>query len=314
MNILSFSSLLLEITRSSATACFDYIGRGEAKEADRSAVDAMRRAFQNQPLKGQVVIGEGERDKAPMLFIGEKVGRWGDQDLECDIAVDPLEGTNFCAKGQGGALSVLSLAEKGGLLKAPDIYMEKLAGGPKAKGVIDLQKNVKENIQALSIALNKSVSEIKVVILNRPRHKKLIQSVYSAGAKVLLIEDGDLSASILTTWPGGGVDLMMGQGGAPEGVLSASALKCLGGVFQGRLVFQNEEQKIRARNMGIKDLDKIYDRDEIAKTPVLFCATGVTNGPLLKGVQKTSSYIKTESLCMNSVNSEFNVVQSTQIF
>ena len=326
INSALFSSLL-KVTRSSAIACFDYIGRGDSIEADRSAVSAMRRAFQQTPIKGEVVIGEGERDRAPMLYIGEKVGSKGEGETY-DIAVDPLEGTNFCAKGQEGAISVLALAEKGGLLRAPDIYMEKLACGPKAQACISLTNSPAENIQAVAQGLNKSRDEIKVAILNRPRHKALIQAVYDTGACVLLIEDGDLSASILTTHLEGGVDLMMGTGGAPEGVLSACALKCLGGGFQGRLVFQEEEQKNRARKMGIDNLDKIYDRDEIAKASVFFCATGVTNGPLLKGVQKTelstlpqagesakagsAIQYKTNSLYMRSADKEIHKVYTTQ--
>ncbi len=305
----AFFSLLLNITRSSALACYEHIGRGEAKSADQSAVDAMRQAFQSMPIKGRVVIGEGERDQAPMLYIGEKVGMWKEAHPACDIAVDPLEGTNLCARGEGGAISVLSLSEKGGLLSAPDIYMEKIACGPKAKECIDLKQSAEKNIKAVAQALNKKISEIKVVILNRARHKNLIQSVYGAGACVLLIEDGDLSASILTAM--GKVDLMMGTGGAPEGVLSASALKCLGGGFQGRLVFQNEEEKTRAKKMGLSQMDKVYDRDEIAKGPQLFCATGVTDGVMLKGVTKTEQSIQTESLYIDSSDRSCSRVQST---
>ena len=307
----SFFSSLLNITRSAALACYKHIGRGEAQSADQSAVSAMRQAFQSMPIKGQVVIGEGERDSAPMLYIGEKVGMWKEAHPEFDIAVDPLEGTNFCAKGEGGALSVLSLSEKGGLLSAPDIYMEKIACGPKAKEVIDLKQSPEDNIKAVAKALNKKTSEIRVVILNRPRHKKLVQSVYATGARVLFIEDGDLSASILTTR--GEADLMMGTGGAPEGVLSASALKCLDGGFQGRLVFQNEGEKIRAKKMGLNQMDKIYDRDEIAKGPQFFCATGVTKGALLKGVIKTKQHIQTESLYINSFERSYSYVCTTTL-
>ena len=325
--------LLLNITRSSAIACFDYIGRGDAKGADQVAVDAMRSAFRHTPIMGEVVIGEGERDKAPMLYIGEKVGMGhvvtnnrnqdgqhaslNTNNIEYDIAVDPLEGTNLCAKGVEGAIAVLALAEKGGLLKAPDIYMDKVACGPLAKGLISLEKSPKENIQIVAQALGKKPSEVTVAILDRPRHKQLIHTVYEAGARVLLIEDGDLSVSLLTCGPKGGVDLVMGIGGAPEGVLSAVALKCLGGDFQGRLVFQNEEQKTRAKKMGINDLNKIYERDEIAKTEVFFCATGVTSGKLLKGVKKIkgvskkTQYVTTESLYMSSVSKEIHEIKTT---
>ena len=236
---------LLKVTRSAALACFKHIGSGDRQSADRSAVNAMRKAFQAVPIRGQVVIGEGERDSAPMLYIGEKVGICGDKHPEWDIAVDPLEGTNLCAKALEGSWSVLAMTEKGGLFKAPDIYMQKIACGPLAKGVIDLDLSAQENVKRVSKALNKKTQEITVAVLDRPRHKTLIESLYSLGARVRLIEDGDLSASILTGWNKceDSVDLMMGTGGAPEGVLSACALKCLGGDFQGRLVFQNEEEK-----------------------------------------------------------------------
>ena len=305
-----FLEEILQVVHSSAVACFDHIGSGDRHLADQAAVNAMRRAFQNVPIKGTVVIGEGERDSAPMLYIGEKVGMWKEQQKEWDIAVDPLEGTNLCAKALSGALSVLALSEKGGLFNAPDVYMEKIACGPLAKGVISLEKTLEENLKSVSKALNKKLSDVMVAILDRPRHKLLIQSVYDLGARVYLIEDGDLSASILTSFQGEGattgpVDLMLGTGGSPEGVLSASALKCLGGDFQGRLVFQNEDEKKRAVKMGIKQLDKIYTIDELVQAPVLFCATGVTSGPLLKGVVKNQGKMETESLYMSSAHKEY---------
>ena len=277
---------IVQLTQSSAEACFSYIGSGDQYGSDQAAVHAMRKAFQNLPIKGTVVIGEGERDKAPMLYIGEKVGQWNDSDPEWDIAVDPLEGTNLCAKAQEGALSVVALAPKGGLFKAPDIYMEKIAGGSAVKGHISLNKSVAENIQSAAQALNKDVSNITVTVLNRSRHNKLIQSIKSAGANIHLIEDGDIAAAIQTCLPDSGVDLLMGSGGSPEGVLAAAALQCMGGDLQGRLIFDNVKQKNRAVQMGILDENKIYSLRDLARSPLVFCATGVTNGQLLKGIQK----------------------------
>ncbi len=295
---------ILQVTHSAAVASFEYVGLGDRNAADQAAVSAMRRAFQKLPIRAQVVIGEGERDDAPMLYIGEKVGMWKEGQSEWDIAVDPLEGTNLCAKALGGALSVLALSEKGSLFNSPDVYMEKIACGPAAKGKVDLNCSAEDNLKAVSKALNKDISDVVVAVLDRPRHKKLIQSIYAAGARIYLIEDGDLSASILTSWnedkESVSVDLMMGTGGAPEGVLSASALKCLNGDFQGRLVFQNEEEKKRASKMGIRDFDKVYQMDELVKSSVVFCATGVTSGPLVRGVVKKDKEVKTESLYMCS--------------
>ena len=303
---------ILQVTHEASVACLDYMGLGDRDAVDQAAVSAMREAFQKISIRGQIVIGEGERDSAPMLYIGEKVGRAQDSDPEYDIAVDPLEGTNFCAKATAGALSVLALAKKGSLFNAPDIYMKKLACGPAAKEVIDLNKSAEDNIKSVAQVLNKPVSEIKVAILDRDRHQNLIKSVYDLGARVLLIEDGDLSASIFTSWGEKPVDLMMGIGGAPEGVLSAAALKCLGGGFQGQLVYKNEEEKKRATNMGIKD--KVYQRDELVKSSVIFCATGVTSGELLKGVRRRVTEVETESLYMDSESGEcFKICKTVKV-
>ena len=304
---------ILSLTEQTAIACYPHIGSGDRKQADQYAVDAMRQVFQKMNIRGQIVIGEGERDKAPMLYIGEKTGKWGEGDPEWDIAVDPLEGTNLCAKAIDGAISVLSISERGGLFNAPDTYMEKIACGPSAKGSIDLNSSTEHNLNQISKALNKNISDVTVAVLDRPRHKKLIQDIHRTGAKVQLIEDGDLSASLLTTklfptrLP---IDLMMGTGGAPEGVLSASALKCLGGDFQGRLVFKNDEEKQRAKEMGINDFDKIYHLDELVKKPVVFCATGVTDGALLKGVKKLKNSWQTESLYMDSQQGQYSVIRT----
>ena len=302
----------MSLTQSAALAGYRCIGSGSADMADKSAVEAMRQAFEKIPIKGEVVIGEGERDKAPMLYIGEKVGAWRAEDPEMHIAVDPLEGTNLCAKALNGAVSVLALSSKEGLFKAPDIYMEKIAGAGPLKGVIALDKSAAENVKSAGEVLSKNISDVKVSILNRPRHSKLIKSIYDLGAKVQLIEDGDLSAGILTAR--GVVDLMMGIGGAPEGVLLAGALKCLGGEFQGRFVFKEEKEKERARAMGMTDLDKIYLRDELSPGPVIFCMTGVTDGDLLKGVCRGSlefsDFLQTESFYMDSKAGDFLKVKA----
>ena len=305
---------ILHLTQSAAAACLPHIGSGNQTAADQSAVQAMRKAFQSLPIKGQVVIGEGERDKAPMLFIGEKVGQWKNQDPEIDIAVDPLEGTNLCAKAARGAVSVLALSEKGGLFKAPDIYMEKIACGALAKNVIDLNKSPTENIKSVAKVLNKKLSDMTIAILNRPRHQELVQSVYKLGAHVHLIEDGDLFASLQTTWKTNTpIDLVMGIGGAPEGVLSAAALKCLGGGFQGRLVFRNDKEKQRTIQIGVKDLNRVYQRDELAKSATIFCATAITDNPLLKGIQKTTKHMEMESLYMDSFSGERTIIHTNSI-
>ncbi len=291
---------ILKLTQSAAVACASSIGAGGATTSDSLATDAMRKTFQTLPIKGTVVIGEGERDKAPMLYIGEKVGRWHKDDPAWDIAVDPLEGTNLCATARGGALSVLALAPKGGLCQAPDVYMQKIACGPRAKGVVNLKKSAVENVRSVANILGKKVKDTVVSILNRPRHKQLIQSIYDLGAKVYLIEDGDLSAAIQTCLPNSGVDLVMGSGGSPEGVLSAAALKCLGGEFQGQFIFSHSDQKKRAYSMGIKDPDRIYSIQELVPLSVVFCATGVTNGRLLKGVHFDHQLVETHTLYMDS--------------
>lgn len=296
---ISFNSLV-RITEAAASACVPYIGSKDSEASDQVAVHAMRRAFKQLAIKGTIVIGEGERDQAPMLYIGETVGRWGDKDFEWDIAVDPLEGTNLCANGKRGALSVCAFAPKGGLFLAPDIYMEKLVGSNKLKGHISLNKSPVENIYSAAKALNKEVRDISVVVLNRPRHQKLIQSITDTKAQVHLIEDGDIAAAIQTCRVDSGVDLLMGIGGSPEGVLAAAALQCLGGVLQARLVFQNTEQKKRAAQMNIQDLSRIYTLQDLARSPLIFCATGVTDGELVQGVKKSSNQITTESLYMDS--------------
>lgn len=291
----------VRITEAAALASARLMGRGDEKAADQAAVDAMRRAFDTVDIEGTVVIGEGERDEAPMLYIGERVGRRANGAPAIDIALDPLEGTTICAKGGVGAISVIAVAEHGKFLHAPDVYMEKIACGPKAAGVVRLDASPEDNIRAVAGALGKAVSDVTLMILDRPRHEDIITRARKIGARIHLIGDGDVSAGIATCWEDSGIDLMLGTGGAPEGVITAAALKCLGGDFQGRLVFRNEDERARAHRMGVEDLDRIYKRDELARGEVMFCATGVTDGPLLKGVRMLANHRATShSLVMRS--------------
>ncbi len=305
----------VRITEAAALASSRFMGRGDEKRADQAAVDAMRRAFDKTNIDGVVVIGEGERDEAPMLYIGEPVGLRKSDSPQIDIALDPLEGTTICAKGDVGAISVIAVAERGNFLHAPDTYMDKVACGPKAKGVIDIEKTPEENIRAVSEALSKSVSDTTVVILDRPRHEELICKVRSLGARIRLIGDGDVSAAIATCWEDSGIDLLLGIGGAPEGVITAAALKCLDGDFQGRLVFRNQKERERASKMGIENMDRAYSRDELARGPVMFCATGVTDGPLLKGVRTLpNNKAKTHSVVMRSATGTIRHVEALHNF
>lgn len=291
----------VRITEAAALASARLMGRGDEKAADQAAVDAMRRAFDSVNIDGTVVIGEGERDEAPMLYIGERVGRKGPEAPAIDIALDPLEGTTICAKGGVGAIAVIAVAEKGCFLHAPDTYMDKIACGPAARGLIDIDLSPSENIKIVAKALNKKVEDVTVVILDRPRHSDLIQEVRRTGARIRLIGDGDVSAGIAPCWPDSGIDLLLGVGGAPEGVITAAAQKCLGGDFQGRLKFRTPEERERAQKMGVKDLDQRFTRDELARGSVMFCATGVTDGPLLQGVRTLpGNRAQTHSIVMRS--------------
>lgn len=291
----------VRITEAAAMACAGYMGRGNEKAADQAAVDAMRRAFDSVNIDGVVVIGEGERDEAPMLYIGEEVGKKGIDAPQIDIALDPLEGTTICAKGAEGAISVIAAAERGNFLHAPDTYMEKLACGPAARGTIDIEKSATENIRAIASRLKKAVEHVTVVILDRPRHESLIAEVRELGARIRLIGDGDVSAGVATCWENSGIDLLVGTGGAPEGVITAAAMKCMGGDFQGRLKFRNDDEKRRAEKMGIRDLNRVYRLDDLVKGSVLFCATGVTDGPLLDGVRTLpNEHLTTHSVVMRS--------------
>jgi fructose-1,6-bisphosphatase II / sedoheptulose-1,7-bisphosphatase len=289
------------VTERAAVAAAKLRGRGDEKAADQAAVDAMRREMNKLPIDGVVVIGEGERDEAPMLFIGEKVG--GARGPKVDIAVDPLEGTTLCAKNMPGAIATMAMAEGGTLLNAPDVYMEKIAIGPGfPKGVVDLDAPPEENIRALAKAKGVAPEEITALILDRPRHADLIAAVRNAGAAVRLITDGDVAGVIHTADPGvTGIDIYLGIGGAPEGVLAAAALACIGGQIQGRLLLDTEEKRSRAAKMGIKEPRKKYQMEDMVRGDCLFAATGVTTGSLLSGVRFREGLVETETVVMRSV-------------
>lgn len=274
---------LARVTERAAVAAARLIGRGDEKAADQAAVDAMRRELNALDIDGEVVIGEGERDEAPMLFIGEKVGTGSGPKV--DIALDPLEGTTLTAKGMANALAVVAMAEAGSLLNAPDVYMEKIAlGGGYPDGIVDLDADPADNVKAVAKAKGVDVEHLNVCILDRPRHAEMIAKVREAGARVTLISDGDIAGVIHTTDPSTGIDLYMGTGGAPEGVLAAAALRCTDGQMQGRLVFNSDDQKKRAAKMGISDFTKKYSAKEMAKGDVVLSATGVTSGSMLSGI------------------------------
>src|SRR5712692_7705243 len=296
--------LTLEIVRvaeRAAVSAARWTGRGNEKAADQAAVDAMRREMNNLSIAGTIVIGEGERDEAPMLFIGEKVG--SGHGPRVDIAVDPLEGTTLCAKDMPGAIATMAMAEGGTLLNAPDVYMEKIAIGPGyQKGIVDLDAPAEENIRALAKSKGVKTEEITALILDRPRHADLIAAVRGAGAAVRLITDGDVAGVIHTADPAStGIDISLGIGGAPEGVLAAAAPACIGGQFQGRLVLDTEEKRTRAAKMGIKDPRKKYQMEDLVTGDCLFSATGVTDGPMLRGVKFRKHVIETETVVMRSV-------------
>ncbi|MGV3769908.1 MAG: class II fructose-bisphosphatase [Sphingobium phenoxybenzoativorans] len=293
---------MVRVTEAAAIAASKLIGRGDEKAADAAAVEAMRIAFNDLYMDGTVVIGEGERDEAPMLYIGEKVGSAIGSGPRIDIALDPLEGTTITAKAGPNALAVLAISEEGGLLNAPDVYMEKLAVGPGyPEGIIDLNKSVKENVEAVAKHKGVTPGEIIVCVLDRPRHEKLIAELRAIGCGIMLIPDGDVAGVIATTDPETTIDMYMGSGGAPEGVLACAALRCVGGQFKGRLLFRNEDEKQRAYKWGIKDLDKVYDLKELAIGDCIFAATGVTDGSLLSGVKRLpGGKLTTESVVMRA--------------
>jgi fructose-1,6-bisphosphatase II / sedoheptulose-1,7-bisphosphatase len=292
---------MVRVTEAAAIAASTLVGRGDEKAADAAAVEAMREALNSLYMDGTVVIGEGERDEAPMLYIGEKVGSAIGSGPKIDIALDPLEGTTICAKAGPNSLAVLAVAEHGCLLNAPDVYMEKLAVGPGLPdGVIDLAKSPTENVQAVAAAKGVKPSDIIVCVLDRPRHETLIAELRAIGCGVVLIGDGDVAGVIATTDPDTTIDMYMGTGGAPEGVLACAALRCVGGQFKGRLLFRNEDERSRARKWGIEDLDKIYDLTELARGDCIFAATGVTDGSLLAGVKRLPGKMTTESVVMRA--------------
>ena len=292
---------MVRVTEAAAVAASKWIGRGDNDAADDAAVEAMREALNELPFDGTVVIGEGERDEAPMLYIGEKVGGAPGKGPKIDIALDPLEGTTITAKAGPNALAVLAAAEEGCLLNAPDTYMEKLAIGPGyPDGTIDLTRGVTENIRSIADAKGVQPDDIIACVLDRPRHEAIIDELRSLGCGVKLISDGDVAGVIAVTDPDTSIDLYVGTGGAPEGVLAASALRCVGGQMQGRLVFRNDDEIARARRWGIEDLDRIYTLEEMAKSDCIFAATGVTDGSLLQGVHRRPNCITTESIVMRA--------------
>ncbi|RAS87393.1 fructose-bisphosphatase class II [Priestia endophytica] len=295
----SLSMELVRVTEAAALASGRWMGRGKKAEADEAATSAMRDVFDTIPMKGTVVIGEGEMDEAPMLYIGEKLGTgYGPR---VDVAVDPLEGTNIVAAGGWNALAVLAVADNGNLLHAPDMYMEKIAVGPEAVGKVDINASVIDNLRAVAKAKNKDIEDVVATVLNRSRHERIIDELREAGARIKLINDGDVAGAINTAFDNTGVDILFGSGGAPEGVLAAVALKCLGGELQGKLLPQSEEELKRCKEMGIEDVDRIlYMNDLVKGEDAIFAATGVTDGELLKGVQFKGSIGTTQSLVMRA--------------
>ncbi len=300
---------VVRVTEAAALAASRLMGRGDEKAADQAAVDAMRKALNSLAIDGTVVIGEGERDEAPMLYIGEKVGQGGPR---VDIALDPLEGTTITAKGGPNALAVIAMAEQGGFLNAPDVYMDKIAvGGGLPEGVVDLDNSPETNLKNLAKAKGVEIADLVTCILDRPRHAELIAKVREAGARIMLISDGDVSGVIATSSAGSGVDLYMGSGGAPEGVLAAAALRCIGGQIQGRLLFRNDDERGRAARLGVKDLTKKYTILELAKGDVMFAATGVTDGSMLKGIRRFPGGSSTHSIVMRSKTGTVRVIEAT---
>jgi fructose-1,6-bisphosphatase II / sedoheptulose-1,7-bisphosphatase len=289
----------VRVTEAAAIAAARLVGLGDEMAADQAAVDAMRKALNALNIAGTIVIGEGERDEAPMLFIGETVG--SGKGPVVDIALDPLEGTSIAAKGAPNAMTVMAFANAGCFLNAPDVYMEKIAvGAGLPDGIVDLDRSAAENLSALAAAKGVAVSDLTVCILDRPRHMEVINAVRATGARINLISDGDIAGVIATTDPDTGIDIYMGSGGAPEGVLAAAALRCIGGQMQGRLMFRNEDERARARRLGIEKLDRKYELNDLASGDVIFAATGVTDGSLLSGVKRVPNGFKVHSISMRS--------------
>jgi len=311
------SARLLRVVEIAAIESARTMGQGERKLSDKVATEAMRRTMDSIPMRGTIVIGEGERDEAPMLYIGEQVGaefRDGTEVPEVDIAVDPLEGTNLCATGAAGAITVLAAAERGGLLNAPDCYMEKIVVGPSCKNAVDLNASPAENLRNIAKRLNRDVDDLVVIVLDRPRHEKLIADIRKAGARIKLIGDGDLSAGIAAAVLGTGVHAVMGSGGAPEGVITAAAIRCLNGYMQGRLVIDRPELEERIKKMGIKDKNRIYEAQDLAPgKQIIFAATGVTDGALMKGVRFFGEGTRTSSVIMTLRTGKVRFIESIHL-
>jgi len=308
---------LVRVTEAAALAASAWVGKGDKNAADGAAVEAMRRAFDSVAIHGTVVIGEGEMDEAPMLYIGEKVGLYAKSGngLLADIAVDPLEGTTLTAKGGPNAMAVVALANRGGFLHAPDCYMDKIAIGPGyPEGVVDIDRSPEENLAALAKAKGVSIGELTVCVLDRDRHKDIIRSCRAAGARLMLIPDGDVFGVVACAQPETGVDMYLGSGGAPEGVLAAAALRCTGGQMQGRLIFEEEAQLVRAKEMGIEDPGKKYEMEDMASGDVMFAATGVTTGPMLRGVRLIPGGGITHSIVMRSKSGTVRYVEAHHNF
>ncbi|MFO1242345.1 MAG: class II fructose-bisphosphatase [Rickettsiales bacterium] len=309
----NFALEAVRVSEAAALAASHWTGLGKEKDADQAAVNAMREALNGLTIDGTVVIGEGERDKAPMLYIGEKVGTGSGPAI--DIALDPLEGTTICATGGPNSLAVIAMAEKGGFLHAPDVYMSKIAvGGGLPDDVVSLDASPAENIKNLARAKKVEMSDITVVILDRERHKEMIAKTREVGARVYLIQDGDVAGVIATSRVNTGVDMYMGIGGAPEGVLAAAALRCIGGQMQGRLLFEAEEDKARAKQMGVHDLNKVFTLNELAKGDVMFAATGVTDGSMLQGVKRYQQGATTQSIVMRSKTGTVRIISAEHNF
>ena len=304
---------VVRVTEAAALSSARWMGLGNAKAADQAAMDAMRRGFDAVSFSGSVVIGQGERDEVPMLFTGERIG--GGDGPELDVALDPLDGANSVSQGRANAMAVVAITDKGGLFRAPDTYMEKIAVGPRAKGAVDLSLSPTQNLENIANAMKCYVEDLTVVILDRPVHAELIRSVREAGARIKLIQDGDVSAAIATAFPESGVDILMGIGGAPEGVLAAAALQCLGGDMQGRLRPRNDEEVERARRVGVKDIERIYRiGDLVSGTELMFAATGVTDGDLLRGVRFFGGGARTHSVVIRRRSGTTRFIEATHRF
>ena len=302
----------VRVTEAAALAASRWMGRGDERAADAAATDAMRAALNDLRIEGTVVIGEGERDEAPMLYIGETVGAGGPK---VDIALDPLEGTTITATGANNAVAVIAMAESGGFLKAPDVYMEKIAvGAGLAPDVVHIDRSPRENLEALAAAKATSVADLVVCVLDRPRHAKLIADVRAAGARIMQIRDGDVGAIIATARPASGIDIYLGSGGAPEGVLAAAALQCIGGMMQGRLIFRNDDERERGRRWSIEDFDRLYELDDLARGSVMFAATGVTDGTMLRGVRRIGHGASTHSIVMRSKTGTVREIEAQHDF